>query len=171
MQRAADGRFYTVKAYSIKKLSLLLVLCIFFCIETASFIVAEDIQANKFAYLAQGLGLVCTGFMFYMYLTTFKDDIPFERKFLSFVRLILTFFFAFGCLSVFISLVVFSSDFYVQNDQLLSRNTLIYGFLIGVMHGRDWRFKFFNAVVWMQGLKTVYWLIVSLKTLSAPVSF
>lgn len=160
-----------MKAYSIKKLSLLLVLGVFFCIETASFIVAEDIQARKVAYLLQGLGLVCTGFMFYMYLTSFKDDIPFERKFLSFVRLALTFFLGLGCLSVFVSLVIFSIDFYIQSDQLLSRNTLIYGFLIGVMHGRDWRFKLINAVVWMQGLMAVYWAIVSLKIFNATVAF
>ena len=143
---------------------LVVVLFSFLMLELASVIFGPDIQSHRLAYLLQGLGIVCTGFMVYMYLTLFREPLYSEPSIWRKLRLLATVLIALRVVAIFWFLSNLDLQDIQQGNTAFSLDNSISGLVIGLMYGRDWRFRLINGVVWMQGLKSIDWAIVSVRS-------
>jgi hypothetical protein len=155
------------KSVLIQKISLIFALVIFFIIEAISLFVVPSIQSLKVAFFLQVVGLVCTGFLIYINIMEFNVYVESNANanangWMKF-RKLFTYILSFSVLSTFWMLSSFSMDGIANKSSPFVLDNTLNGLILGLMYGRDWRFHMLNGLVWMQGLKSIDWVILSIR--------
>ena len=154
---------YMKKSILIQKISTIFAFVIFFIVEVVSLFLVPSVQSFKFAFVLQVFGLVCTGFLIYLTIIEFNVVVDANVNGWTKLRKLLTYFISFSVLSTFWMLSSFDLDVNANKSSPFVFDNTLNGLILGLMYGRDWRFHILNGLVWMQGLKSIDWAILSIR--------